>query len=204
LWLFFIGFIHLIQVAVNVFIQFPDGLLELLLVEALGAAVDRFRLAAVDGDQLPAEEFKFLAEKCELLADPSTGSGQAQTDGFPIVPSEVGDGLEVRYEAFDKPHHLGIAMGFPFRLTAGADAVEVAIEIELKQITGVVWRETGFLENGMGEPHLLKIEPIDEGIDNADRVVLGEVVIQGIQKEGYLIPAKAFDMFHREPRSSER
>ena len=50
MWLFFIGFIHLIQVAVNVFIQFPDGLLELLLVEALGAAVDRFRLAAVDGD----------------------------------------------------------------------------------------------------------------------------------------------------------
>jgi hypothetical protein len=123
-WLFFIGFVHLIQVAVNVFVQFLDCLLELLLVDILGAAVDGFELTAIDGDQVPTEEFQLFAEEGELSAH--------MTDGLSVVSSEVGDGLEIRGEVFDELHDSDVTMGFPFQLTAGADAVEIAIDIQLQ------------------------------------------------------------------------
>jgi hypothetical protein len=46
-------------------------------------------------------------------------------------------------------------MRFSFQLPTGADAIEVAIDIELQEITRIVRRSSGFLENGMGEAHLI-------------------------------------------------
>ena len=116
---FCIGFVHLVQIAIDVLVQLADGVFELLLGEVAIAAVDCFELAAVDGDQVAAEEIEFAAEEGEFLADP--------TDGLPIVPAEIGDGFEVGCELLDEPHDFDVAVGFPFQLTAGADVVEIAI-----------------------------------------------------------------------------
>ena len=127
----------IIQVAVDVFVQLLDGSFELLLGEVLPAAVDGLELAAVDGDQIATEKVQLAAEEGELPAD--------LTNGLPVVPSEVGDGLEIGREAFDEPHDLDVTMRFPFQLSAGADAVEVSIEIELEKITRMIRRSSGFL-----------------------------------------------------------
>jgi hypothetical protein len=65
--------------------------------------------------------------------------------GAPGCPSEVGNGLEIGRETFDKPHHFDVAMSFPFQLTAGSDAVEVAIEVELLEIARVIRSSSRFL-----------------------------------------------------------
>lgn len=57
---FFVGFIHLVQVAVDIFIQLLDGLPELLFAEIFSSAVDGFELTAVDGNQVATEELEFF------------------------------------------------------------------------------------------------------------------------------------------------
>jgi len=196
LWLFFVGFIHLVQVSVDVIVQFLDRLLKLLLVEALGATVDGFELAAVDGDQVSAEELKLLAKEGELPAD--------QADGLAVIPSEVCDGLEIGRETFDEPHDFDVAMRFPFQLTAGAYAVEIAIEVELQEITRVIRRSTGILENSMGETHLIQVKGVEECVDKANGAFLRDVIIESFREEGHLIPIETFDMLHGVPRSRQR
>lgn len=130
-------------------------------------------------------------------------SGQVLSDGLPIVPSEVDDGLEVRCEAFDEPHHLDIAIGFPFQLATGADVIEVTIDIQLQKITRVLKRSSSFLKSGMGKTYLVKIKGIDKGINEASGVILRDVVVQGFGEEDDLVPDETFDMFHSLPRSRQ-
>ena len=68
----------------------------------------------------------------------------------------------------------------------------------------MIRRTAGFLENGVGEAHLVQIKGIDESIDETDGVLLGDVIIKSFRKEDHLIPAETFDMLHSVPRSRQR
>jgi hypothetical protein len=92
-----------------------------LLLTALDAgSVDRQQLAAVEAEP-PAQQHKLAEHRFE---------------GAAIVASEVRDRLEVRLEATQQPDDLDIALGFPLQPSARSDPVEVAIDVELQQITG--------------------------------------------------------------------
>jgi hypothetical protein len=68
----------------------------------------------------------------------------------------------------------------------------------------VIRRSSGFLQDGMGEPHLVQIKGIYERVDEANGAILRDVVIQGVWKEGHLIPVETFDVLHGVPRSRQR
>jgi hypothetical protein len=112
---------------------------------------------AINGDRVPAEDSKLLSEVGELPA--------YQADGLPIVPSVGGNAHEIRGEAFDEPHYLNGAVGFPFQSTAGADTVEVAIEIELEEITGVIRGGSGIRSRLRPSIYILKCLGVDKGED---------------------------------------
>ena len=61
----------------------------------------------------------------------------------------------------------------------------------------MIRRSAGFRRDGMGEAQILEVEGIDEGIDEADGVLLGDVVIQGFGEKGHLVSISALDMPHR-------
>jgi len=49
----------------------------------------------------------------------------------------------------------------------------------------------------MGEAQILEVKGVNEGIDEADGVLLGDVVIQGFGEKGHLVSISALDMPHR-------
>jgi hypothetical protein len=81
-------------------------------------------------------------------------------------------------------------------LAAGADAVEVAVDEQTEKVGWVVRWAPQVIGNGMGETQLLQIEGSHEGVDEADGVLLADVVIEGFREEGHLVPIHTFDMAH--------
>ena len=93
-----------------------DQILELVGIEVLVAGVDRRELAAVNGEQLAAEEIELAAEQGKLAVQ--------STDGFEVVLAEVGNGLEVGILFAGEPDDLDIAPAFGFEQAgrSGRDA----------------------------------------------------------------------------------
>jgi len=81
----FIRLVQLLQVLVDLFLQFLDLALELLVREVAALAVLSFELASVYRHDLPAEQIELAAEQGELAGH--------LADGLPVVAAEVGDGF---------------------------------------------------------------------------------------------------------------
>jgi hypothetical protein len=140
------------------------------------------------GNEVSAEKVQLAAEEGEFPADVA--------DRLAIIPAEIGDGLEIGCEASQQPHHFHIAVGFAFQLPAGPHTVEIAIEVELEQVTRVVWGTTGFLENGMPETELLQIERPHIDVDEAHRVFLRDVIVERFGEKCELISIVSLKMVH--------
>jgi len=154
-----------------------DALFDLLLAlvdfarrEVAVATVDRLELAAVDGHHRPGKQLQVPAQLHEAAADVA--------DAFAIVMAEVGNGLEVGRQSTGQPHQLDIALRLALQPTAGRDAVQVAVDVELEQHRRVVRRPPGRRRIGAGKTQLLQIQLVDKGVDRAHRIIFGDVVVQ--------------------------
>ena len=92
-------------------------------------------------------------------------------EGAAVVASEVRDRLEVGLQAAHQPDDLDIALGFPLQPSARSDPVEVAIDVELQQIARRIARPPRSLRFDPREAGARKIEPINEGLDEPNRIV---------------------------------
>ena len=119
--------------------------------------------------------FELAAQHDELAADVA--------DGLAVVLAEVGDGLEVRHQAAGQPHQLDVALRLALQAPARLDAVEVAVDVDLQQHRRVVRRSARRRRLDALKAQLAKIQLIDEDIDDADRVVFGNVVVQTLGQQ---------------------
>jgi len=59
-------------------------------------------------------------------------------DGQKIILTEISDSFEIGSKLFQQPDQLNVAPGLTLEQTAGAEAVEVAIDVELEEVGGMV------------------------------------------------------------------
>jgi hypothetical protein len=79
------------------------------------------------------------------------------------------------------------------RAAAGLNAVEVAVDVDLEQDRRVVGRSARRGRFGTLEAQVSQLEFFDERIDDADRVVLTDVVIKALGQQLDLATVFAFD-----------
>jgi hypothetical protein len=137
--------------------------------------VDRFELAAIDSDQRIAKQVQAPAQKHKLPAHPP--------DRLAIVAPEVRNRLEVRAQPPRQPDQFHITLGLAFQAAAGLYAVQIPVDVELQQRRGVIRGSTGRLGLCALKTHILQIQLINEYIDNPDRVVLSDVIVQHFGKQ---------------------
>src|SRR6266508_4273019 len=107
-----------------------EGLGELLVSEIALAVIDRLELTAIDRDEFTAEELQLLTQQRKGTAD--------LLDRLEVVFAKIGDRLEIRRELFEQPHQLNIASRLAFEQTRGAQSIEIAVDIQLEQISGMI------------------------------------------------------------------
>jgi len=54
----------------------------------------------------------------------------------------------------------------------------------------------GLVQHSVGEAQGLEIQALHKGVDHPDRVVRGDVFVQGLGEEELLVPISAFDVVH--------
>jgi hypothetical protein len=141
--------------------------------------------AAVNGHRPLGEQLQLAAHDHEAAADVA--------DSGTVVVPEVGNGFEVRRQATREPHELDVALALVLQPSAGLDAIEVAVDVDLQQDGGVVGRPPCAGRCGAVETQLLQVELVDEGVNHPDRVVLGDEVVQALRHQGDLTSLLAFD-----------
>ena len=183
-----IVFIQLLKVAVNLLVGLFQTILELAAGEVAVAGVGRLELGSVDGYQLTAKQVGSLTEPYEFTAQ--------VVDGVAINLAEIGNGFEVGSEVFEQPENFKIAIGFTLQGAAGTDGEEIAIEVKTKKISGMVGWAAMRIGFDPGEAQFFQIEAFDESIQEADRIIPGDIVLDGVRHEGKLITVDSLDMFH--------
>jgi hypothetical protein len=137
--------------------------------------IHRPKLASIDGQQLAAKKPQAPAEENELPAHALQRLG--------VVAAEVRDRLEIRRQAPQEPDQLDVAVRLLFQPPAGAEAVEVAVEVEPQQVAGVIARAAGLRRHRPLEAQGPQIQLGHERVQEADRVGRGNIVVQDFGEE---------------------
>jgi hypothetical protein len=136
----------------------------------------------------PAEQIDLAAEQHELAED--------RAEGLVVGAAEIGDGLEVGLQVPQQPDDLDVAMGLGFQAPARPDAVEVPVDVELQQILGRIARTASRLWLNPDEPRSGKIQTVNEGVDEADRIFCVDILVQAFGQKECLGAIVAGDVRH--------
>ena len=138
--------------------------------EVLVAIIHRFELAAVNRNNGAGEQAQLAAQHHKL--------GTHRPDRLAIVPAEVGNRLEIRHQPPGQPHQLDIALRFALHPPARLNPVQITVEINLQQRHWMVRGTAGRCRYNARKAQHRQIQFINEGIDDADRVIFPDVVVQ--------------------------
>ena len=80
--------------------------------------------------------------------------------------------------------------------TARSDAVQVAVDVELRKIARRIARTPRRLRRHPQEPRCRKVKPIDEGVDEPHRIVRPDVIVDRLRQQQKLVPFESGDVSH--------
>ena len=100
-----------------------------------------------------------------------------------VVLAKVGDGLVVGCKPPKQPHHFQIAMALALQPPARLHTIKIAIDIELEVDRGMIPRPSNVQRLDRIEAQFLQIKPIDKRIDDANRIVLADPVIEASRQQ---------------------
>src|SRR5450631_2114963 len=150
--------VELGQITAYAFLQLRHALLELVVGEVLVPIVDRFELAAIDGNDRVREQIEPAAQHNEFATD--------VTDRLTVVLAEVSDGLEVRRQAPGQPHQLNVALGLAFQAPTRLQTIEIPVDVDLQQHRRVVRWTPGVRRRHTVETKTGQIQFVDEDINH--------------------------------------
>jgi hypothetical protein len=106
-----------------------------VLIERMPRGSDGLKLTAINGHQLACYQTGHAAKLDE-------GTARRNKGEF-VVFAKVGDGLEVWLEPIDQPHDLDVALTLGFKSARRANPLEIAVEIKLQLVGGIIRGATG-------------------------------------------------------------
>jgi len=121
-----------------------------------------------------------------------------------IIVSAFGNRFVLGSELLQQPQQFDIAVRLLLQAAAGAQAIEVAVQVELQEITRMIRRASCGSGSDTLEAEGLKIEVIDEGIEKADRILCRDIVVEALWKEDHLVTVRALDMSHNSTKLQKR
>lgn len=151
-------------------------------VNAVGGRV-ALEKAAVDGDLLATVEADLLAQQDEVLV--------SRLQCRAVVLAEVGEGLVAWPQTLGQPDHFQVAYRLTLQPTAGMDAVQVAVKVQLQQCA----RRKRLLPRMAARSCVLEAQGVeaqglDIGVDGPDGVAPGNVFVNAGRQEHRLLAAK--------------
>jgi hypothetical protein len=93
---------------------------------------------------------------------------------------------------------------FLFQAPTRTQAIEIAIEVELQKIARGIAGAPSRSRHGTLEAACDEVEFVDKGINEADRIALGNGVVEALREDNHFVVVHALDMAHRGARLRDR
>ena len=148
--------------------------------------VDRLDVNSVDRQQLAAVQVEAPAQQYELAEHGAKRRA--------IVAPEIGDGLEVRFQSPQQPDDLDVAATLCLQPTARSHPVQIAVDVELQQIARRIARTPHRLGLDPREPRRSEVQSVNEGIDEAHRIVGPDIIINRLRQQQKLVAFESGDV----------
>jgi hypothetical protein len=84
-------------------------------------------------------------------------------------------------------------MSLAFKQTARASAIDIAVDVKLQQIGRRVSRPSGVGRSSARKAKLFEIEIINKSLDEADRVIIGDIIVDSFWEEQDMRARSAFN-----------
>jgi hypothetical protein len=179
--------IPVVQVGSELVVTLLERPRQLLVIPIAQALVPGLECAAIDRDEFPAEQLQFLTQQAKGPAD--------LVQRVEVIFAEIRNRFEIGTHLFQQPEPLEVGLAFRFEKAAGADAIEVAVDRELQEIAGMLGATAGRGGHGTAKAAGLKVKLIDEGVDEANRIVRCEILVEGRRKEEDRVRLDTLDMW---------
>jgi hypothetical protein len=85
-----------------------------------------------------------------------------------------------------QPGYLDVPSRLGFKPSAGAHPVQIAVNVELQKIAGRIAGTSRGFSRDPREARRLKVQPIDKGVDEPNRIIRAHVVVHGFRQEQQL------------------
>jgi len=108
-------------------------------------------------------------------------AGNIASNRRPVIPSEVGDRLEVWHQPPREPDQLNVALRLPFQPTAGLDPVQYR-DVDLSSVAGWYAGRPVSAGSALANPSSSQVEFFDESVNHSDRVVLRDPFIEAFRE----------------------
>ena len=139
---------------------------------------------AVDRHHLSAQKVQFAQHQHELPV--------RRLERFPVLLAELGDGAIAGHQMLHQPDQFQIAAGLALQAARRPDPVEIAVKIELQQITRMVRRlPCTAARSGMTEAKLPKLKRCNKSFDHSNRIVASHIIFHTRRQQARLMPADA-------------
>src|SRR5215470_13639175 len=129
-WLLPVRGVELAQVARYALLNLRQPTFHLRAREILVTVVDRFELAAIDGDARRRQQAKLPAKRDELRAN--------LADRRTVILAEISNRLVIGSQPTREPHDFNVAAGLALKAPARLNPIEVAVDVELQQYRWMV------------------------------------------------------------------
>jgi hypothetical protein len=170
--LFVILALKVLERALDTLVDLLEEMLALVRSDVALFGVDRFALAAVDGDEGARAQVQWLAQPRALPAD--------LPQGLQVGLPAVGYRLVIRPQLLPQPHELSLPVGLLFQTSTRPETVEIAIEVELQQIRWVGGRPSRGSGGGPLKAERREVEVVDKGIEETDGMLFSNVVVESL------------------------
>ena len=117
--------------------------------------------------------------------------------------SEVRDGAEIRLQPVQQKPQLHISSAFPHKLSGRADFVQIAVEIQLQQVAGMVRRPPRPRGHGVPEPQSLQLQTLHKHLDESRRTALSHLVLDAPHAHRHLATVCPDNIAHEIPSLDE-
>src|SRR5262249_29423844 len=96
----------------------------------------------------------------------------------------------IRSKTPSEPHHLDVPPGLMLEPAARLNPIEIAVDVELQQYRRVIRWPAGHLRIDPFKSKRAKIELVDKDVDDPNRIVLMNPVLQALRKQRALLSVR--------------
>ena len=190
-------FVHAVQKALHG-LQLRSGVLQLLpaelhaggLLPTVGSADGR----AVQTQRIAVYELHFPARARE--------DDEYLPDQLSVFLSEVRDGAEIRLQPVQQKPQFHISSAFPHELSGRADFVQIAVEIQLQQVAGMIRRTPRPRGHGVPEPQTIQLQTLYKYLDEPRRALPRHLILHAPHAHRHLTAVPSHDIPHQIPSMS--